>query len=481
MLLTLAEWAAYLGHYHPVVVHLPIGVLIIAFILEIVGWRSKSPQLDPAIRISLLVGFFSAVIACLFGWFLKDEGGYPETTLFLHQWMGIGVALLTGLCWLMKKQFGRIAKATKIYRSLFIFLIILLTVTGHYGGNMTHGDDYLTAGMPEPVSGWLGIQGDKKDSAIAMKPIEDINQAFVYADLVVPILSNKCYQCHSSSKIKGGLRLDEERLIFKGGKHGSVVTAGDPLASELIKRLTLPMEDDKRMPPKDEPQLSSEEVALLTWWVKAGADTKKKVVELGPDSLAMQLLRGFAKGGGGQPSVPEAMSAVYAQAAPPAKEADLEPLLDLGVLISPVAKEKNLLELSCINYPGFDDSKTGLLGKLSGQLVWLRMDNTGITDRSMEQLALLKNLVRLNLSGTKITGAGIVRLACLTNLEYLNLTGTGLDDQSLAALSKIKSLKNIYCWNTSVTSAGAAAFKKTNPGVVIDNGDSANGGVVKPE
>ncbi|RYY62967.1 MAG: ribonuclease inhibitor [Chitinophagaceae bacterium] len=472
MLLTLAEWAAYLGHFHPVVVHLPIGILLIAFIFEMVSWRAKSPVLDPAIRLSLALGFFSAVIACFLGWFLSEEGGYPEQTLFVHQWMGIGVAALAGLCWLMKKQFGRLAKAARMYRVIFILLVVMLTVTGHYGGNMTHGDDYLTAGIPEPVRGWMGVRGNKPDSTVKAKPIEDINQAFVYADLVVPVLSSKCYQCHSSSKIKGGLRLDEEHLLFKGGKHGSVITAGDPNASELVRRLTLPMEDDKRMPPKDEPQLTKEEVDLLTWWVRSGADTKKKVSELNVDTMTLDLLKTFASGAAGSiTSEPMPMSKVYDQPAPAVKDADLKPLLDLGVLISPLAKEKNQLELSCINYAGFDDRKTGLLAKLAEQLVWVRLDNTQVTDQSMAQLSKLKNLVRLNLSGTKVTGDGVARLQILSNLEYINLTGTSVDDKGLLTLAKIGSLKNIYCWNTRVTAAGIAAFIKMNPAVSIDYGD----------
>jgi hypothetical protein len=37
-------------------------------------------------------------------------------------------------------------------------------------------------------------------------------------------------------------------------------------------------------------------------------------------------------------------------------------------------------------------------------------------------------------------------------------------------LAKIKSLKHLYVWQSKVSDAGIALFKKARPGVMVDNG-----------
>lgn len=457
----------YLGHFHPVIVHLPIGILFVSFILELVAWKQKaSGILKHAIGISLIAGFFSAVLACILGWFLGQEGGYETNTLGWHQWMGISVAFVAGVAWLMKKK----EMVPKVYRFSLILLFLLLMVTGHLGGNMTHGEDYLTAGLPQPVAGWFGIEA-KKDSVQERKPIAAIHEANLYKEIVQPVLNEKCYSCHSSKKVKGALRMDDDALLFKGGKHGTIILPGNAAGSELVKRMLLPMEDDKRMPPKDKPQLSKEEMKLITWWIDAGADTKKKVRELQPDSLVMSLLKTFAGGHSGDNAVHEALSEVFNDDPPAPDQQLIARLKDKGIIVSPVAQQKHLLEISCINFPGFDNNMVSMLTPLADHIVWLRLDNTAITDEAMAGIGKLRKLVRLNLAGTSVSSNGIGSLSSLQHLEYINIVNTRVDDRGLLILSNIPSLKNVYCWNSRITDNGIALFKKKIPAARIEAGD----------
>lgn len=468
ILLTADAWMNYLGHFHPVIVHLPIGILFVSFILELVAWKTgQHVLLRPAIEISLIAGFFSAVLACLFGWFLGREGGYETSTLNWHQWMGISVALIAGIAWMSKKQFGFLKRIPKAYRLLLITLFLLLMITGHLGGNMTHGEDYLTAGIPQPFAKWLGVE-TKKDTAVSRKPITDINEAFVYTDLVQPVLNDKCYSCHSAQKVKGGLRMDEEKLLFKGGKHGEIIIAGNAAESELVKRLLLPMEDDKRMPPKDQDQLSKEEIELIRWWVSSGADTKKKIKELGPDSTVLAAFTGSKPA---QSGPQEVLSKVFDENPAAPDQKIIDQLTGKGVILRPVAQDKNLFELSCINYPAFDNAMAGLLEQLADNIVWLRADNTKITDDALQAIGKLKNLVRLNLSGTTISTAGIAQLKSLKNLEYINLVNTKADDGALLILSNLPALKTVYCWNSLITVSGIEKYKTKMPAVHVEYGD----------
>ena len=115
---------------------------------------------------------------------------------------------------------------------------------------------------------------------VAAKNITDVQEAKLYEDIVQPVLQTKCYSCHGPQKQKGKLRMDNPQFILKGGKNGEIVLAGKADESEMIKRILLPENDKKHMPPKQKPQLTEKETMLLHWWVQQGADFNKKVKEI---------------------------------------------------------------------------------------------------------------------------------------------------------------------------------------------------------
>ena len=86
---------------------------------------------------------------------------------------------------------------------------------------------------------------------------------------VRPLLVDNCYNCHSAdTNAKGGLRVDDRNGLLQGGNGGAAVVPGDPENSLLIQAVRY-TDDSLKMPPKK--QLSPEQVADLTKWVKDGA------------------------------------------------------------------------------------------------------------------------------------------------------------------------------------------------------------------
>ena len=83
-----------------------------------------------------------------------------------------------------------------------------------------------------------------------------------------PLLANHCWKCHGPEKHKGGLRLDSEEGLAKGGDTGPAVVSGKPDESLLIQAVRY--QSDLKMPPKG--KLSDAEVADLVDWVRAGAE-----------------------------------------------------------------------------------------------------------------------------------------------------------------------------------------------------------------
>src|SRR5688500_15261513 len=83
---------ALFGRLHPLLVHLPIGILFVAFFFECLSASKKFKPLRKAVQPSLFWGAVFAIAAAISGYFLRQEGGYEERIANLHQNFGIATA-----------------------------------------------------------------------------------------------------------------------------------------------------------------------------------------------------------------------------------------------------------------------------------------------------------------------------------------------------------------------------------------------------
>ena len=283
----------FLGRLHPLIVHFPIGVLIVALLLELFTLNKKKPELRSGIHILLVIGAISAVLAAIFGWLLQTQDQYSGDILGFHKWFGIATALLAAIALMVHRQIIRRDKwaLLKTYRAVLITTVLGVSVTGHFGASLTHGPDFLTSVLP-----WNGNESIPHNPDFDLAQFTNVSTGKMtetqIADLnleVRSIFAHNCYKCHSAAKSKGELRLDRKDFVFKGGESGPVVEPGHPEESEMIRRLLLPRDDDDSMPPKGK-KLADEEIATLQFWIKAGApwpdnaDEKSvyRVAELAP-------------------------------------------------------------------------------------------------------------------------------------------------------------------------------------------------------
>src|SRR5882762_9373451 len=125
----------FLGHLHPLIVHLPIGFLLLAALLNVLAYFKRYEQIGHAIPLVLLAGFISAVFACLFGYLLSQTGDYDVDQLGRHRITGIILAIFAGLVWLLTVP--RVKMLLPVPRRLFsLFLLgvaILVSYSGHLG------------------------------------------------------------------------------------------------------------------------------------------------------------------------------------------------------------------------------------------------------------------------------------------------------------------------------------------------------------
>jgi uncharacterized membrane protein len=447
----------FIGHLHPLLVHLPIGFLLLACLFLWQNRKDRFQNLQLPINISLGLGMASAIASCITGFILSQIGDYDETMIQWHQWMGISVALVSTLAFFFRRK----PYLQKWQWLLATVLLGLIFVTGHLGGSLTHGSDYLTA----PLQNLMGT--GEAELAVFAKPIPDVQQAQVYQDIIEPLLQARCSHCHGPNRQKGKLRLDSPAWIKKGGKDGIVLVPGHADSSLLVKRVFLPLDDEHHMAPKDRPQFSKEQRTLLKWWVDNGADFNKLVKELPQPAELATILVSLEN-----PSADQAtgMSSIPSAQVDRADEQPIDQLRKIGVVILPVAQQSNYLQANFITAANVRDSTLHLLLPLKRQLVWLKLSRTPITDQDLKVVGQLDQLTRLALDHSRLSDSGLHYLAALTELQSLNLVGDSVTATGVRQLKGLKKLKSLYLFGTQVDKKDWNQLVKEFPQTELDSG-----------
>ncbi len=444
-----------IGHLHPALVHLPIGILLIALLLQWLSRREKYKELRQAVPVTLLCGAITALFSCVTGYTLSTTDDYDKSLVTWHMWMGIGVALFSFMLYAKEKN-PAFAVNKKI---LSLALFVLVFVTGHLGGSLTHGSDYYTKPLAD-------IFSHDTSALTTIKPIPNVQEALAYTDVVKPILQTKCYRCHGPNKQKGGLRMDDSVRLMKGGKDGIVIEPGKANTSEMIKRLMLPLDDDDHMPPKEKSQPSAEQIALIHWWIDNNSDFNKKVKELNQPDKIKPVLLALQK----PPVIKHELTDVPAAPVEKANDAILAKLKQDSVVVLPVAQNSNYLMANFVIDSSVSNEELQLLLQLKKQLIWLNLANTNINDASLSIIAQLNNLTRLHLENTLITDKGMQQLRSLSNLQYLNIVGTKVSSQGLVQLKGLKKLQLLFLYQTNINAKEYAALKTIFSKTQIDTG-----------
>jgi len=450
----------FIGRFHPLVVHLPIGFLLLAGLMQVLALTSKKSYraLTPAISFTLFWGACACVAASVMGWLLARGGGYDDETLFWHKWLGIGLTVLTFFGWLLKSKKIRLPKSVFYYA--LGTMIILITATGHLGGNLTHGSTYLLQYAPPVFQNVFGYNADENNVAMQIPSTPD--SVVVFEHLIMPVLQARCSSCHNETKTNGGLNVTTIEDIMFGGDYGDVLAAGSPLESELFRRLTLPQSSKKFMPPKGDP-LTYSELKLLEWWILNGADFDQKLLDDEvPEQIHALLLRDY-----GVDTKPKPYFERVAVA--PLPEETFTQISQAGFLARHLADENNFLEVT----PSRSSVNMEQLQTLSAakeQITWLNLSNQEITDDMLATLGQFTNLTQLRLENNPITDKGMDNLTGLAHLETLNLYGTAITDETLGKLDKFPALKKLYLWQTEVSPEAVEALEKNRPGLTVNTG-----------
>jgi len=435
MLVAQTNWVLFIGRFHPVLVHLPIGIMVLLAILEIVGIKpSQRDTIAKVRRLIVPVLAICALIGATCGWLLASGGGYNPSLLFWHRWLGVTVA---GLCVLMmvETRFNFI----KTYFATLAVSVIAVAITGHLGGSMTYGSNYLTEYAPQPIKSLLGIPS--RQQLIALPKLSHIKNAVVYPQIIQAIFNQNCIDCHGVDRQKGGLRLDSYHELMQGAHNRPVVLPGDAARSKLIRWINLPIADSHHMPPRSHRQLTGDELAILKWWVQSGAVDLQPLNKHPPP---LQIMADIRK--------------LFAATAShmPLSRLKIEPMLPA------LARQTGM--------------RITFLSKKSAMLGCSARHSSQFTDRQLAMLRPIRlNIADLNLDSAKVTNAAIKSIDKMVNLEALHLRQTLISPQGLLQMDHLAHLRYLSVPSHKVTAADIRVFKQHNftPHLVV----TGNGGV----
>jgi uncharacterized membrane protein len=156
------DFIYFLGRFHVLVLHLPIGIILAAVAVD---WIARSERFRALGRVSPFLwalAAVSAVATAALGYMHAAEGGFSADAVAAHRFFGTSVAAFAVIVWWLSQRpelYKRINVATGVVA------LALVAITGHYGGNLTHGSSFLWQYAPGPLHS-LGESAEPSASSV---------------------------------------------------------------------------------------------------------------------------------------------------------------------------------------------------------------------------------------------------------------------------------------------------------------------------
>jgi mono/diheme cytochrome c family protein len=434
--MVLADIIHLFGRLHPLVLHLPIGIFVVIALYMLFSRRQDTVLLVQGLTVNMAF----TVITVVFGLILASEGGYAADILQYHKLSGIGFLLVQGvLFFVVFRQYTRTTRNAVLGAS-----VVLLLVTGHLGGVLTHGSSYLTEHLPR-------LRPAEGEAVGEVVPIKNLDSARVFSQIVYPVLEQKCVSCHNPTKRKGGLELTSYASVLTGGEHGASVIPGDPGLSDLLRRARLPERHIAAMPPEGNERLTDDELAVISWWIEKGAPDTALVGQYRADAAIMAILKRLSGSN---------TSAVFRLRAPELDSLLVAEANKAGWLVKPLAAGSNALLIEAKD----SDARPEAIRELAPNIYELDVSDMSVGMEWTDILSQCANMSLLNLSRcTQVEH--ILGAVPAGPLRVLILNETDLAD--LHAVSAFSRLKRVYLLDTQLRPEAIDAFRTSNPAVEV--------------
>jgi hypothetical protein len=418
------------GNWHPLLLHFPIVLIVVAVYVNLVHKKISQSLLT--------VATLTALITAITGFFLSLGTTDKGPLLFWHQWLGAGLALFTALWyWLESQELGQ-HKATK---GLQLSIVIATVLAGHFGGMITHGEDFLA------------LPSSNSFDKIPENPI-------IYKHIIAKIIDDKCASCHNTNKQKGEYSMTSLKDLIKGGKTGKAIDEEHLKDSEILRRFQLPKADEEHMPPEGKKQLTSTEIKLIKAWILLGASDTLQLNSLKNDEPLVVLVNNLIR-----PDAKDKWTNL-----PKVDETIISSLNSDYLTIKKLASTSEALTINLFTSPNYEATLITNLEPIAQNIVNLDLSAIPIGAEEMELIAKCINLEILEIDKTTVTDADITLIKGLSKLRSLKVYDTKVSDKSIAVFKGLSSLKKLYIKGSLITADGISKLQETRPSLVIVSG-----------
>jgi uncharacterized membrane protein len=132
------------GRLHPLLVHFPIALVLIAAIAELVSLTTRFPEWHMVAVANVRAGAAFAIASAAAGWLLASSRIVEASpALEWHRWLGVAGAVAAVAAALATSEMDRPPRRLWLYRIALFWAAALVGVAGHFGALLVWGADFL--------------------------------------------------------------------------------------------------------------------------------------------------------------------------------------------------------------------------------------------------------------------------------------------------------------------------------------------------
>ena len=257
--------------------------------------------------------------------------------------------------------------------------------------------------------------------------------------------------------------MDSYSNLLKGGSSGNPINKSEPRKSLLIKRITMPTNDLKYMPPDGEP-VSFDEIKTLIWWINNFDKSNENLASLKveddiKESLEILYSLNFKEKQWFEKIVVEKLD-----------ESLVQNIDNTTFQIKYISDDKKFLSVKYLkNNASINDIEK--LQKISSNITYLTVKSSNLTNDMIKSISNFKNIVKLEIQDNNIDDESIEILQSLNNLEILNIHNTKITNRAIESLKNFKNLKRAYVWGTSISKNEVDDFNRKDSKLKLIGGN----------
>jgi len=433
----------WIGKFHPLVLHFPI-VFVILIVTYFLFFQHRRLPKDTE-KLILTINAFFAVLVAICGLLLSKQNSYESGIIDFHKWGGIAIAILS---WILVYTLNLEIRFKKLIALVFFFVLM---VSAHKGAQLTHGVNVLD--FPKPA-------------APVKQSILTDSMATIYELGVAPVLAQKCISCHGAEKMKGDLQLNTPANILKGGKTGNLLQGDLKKVALLFERIHLPQSDEKHMPPDGKSQLTTDELTILSQWIKGGSDFKIKLNELAKDD-SLHILIGKSRLADNQ------------IVAPKTNLPDLKEFNSNYCTVNYLFNGSDDVEVNFFQGRFYDKENLKKLMKIKSQIASLNMQGMPMAKEDLNTITQFMNLQKINLNYTGLDMASLEVLKPMTKLRSVSICGIEFNEASLNKFLDQSNFSSVNIWSNKTDKKMVERIVSKYPTKKIVAGDNMEDELVK--